>query len=108
MGDREPPERLLQIEQGPHGLGIVGEVDLSNAAVFAQAVRARAAEGGDVVLDLSRCTLLSREGIEALTEAATSLGLDGRLVLRAPGDSVRRVLKLAGLARRPNVVVEPG
>jgi anti-anti-sigma factor len=108
VGDREPPERLLEIENGPHGLGIVGDVDLSNAAEFAQAVRARALEGGDVVLDLSRCTLLSIEALGVLIDTATRLGQDDRLILRGPGGIVRRVLELGGLGDRPNVVVEPG
>lgn len=107
MGDREPPERLLEIEPGPHGLGIVGDVDLSNAAEFAQAVRARALEGGDVILDLSRCTLLSSEAIGTLIDAATGLGQDGRLILRGPGTTLRRVLELGGLGEKQNVVVEP-
>jgi anti-anti-sigma factor len=107
LSDREPPERLLEIENSPHGLGIVGEVDLSNAAVFADAVRARALEGGEMVLDLSQCRLLSSEAIVALIEASTSLGQGGRLILRGPGETVRRVLELGGLGDRPNVVVEP-
>jgi anti-anti-sigma factor len=106
VSDREPPERLLEIEPGPEGLRIVGEVDLSNAAVFARAVRARALESDDVVLDLSRCTLLSSEAIGTLVDTATGLKANGQLILRAPGETVRRVLELSGLAERPNVVLE--
>ncbi|HEV3474156.1 MAG TPA: STAS domain-containing protein [Actinomycetota bacterium] len=107
MSDRQPPERLLEIEPGPNGLRILGDVDLSTAEVFAQAVRARALEGGDVILDLSGCTLLSSEAIGTLIDTATGLARDGRLVLRAPAETVRRVLELSGLAERPNVDVEP-
>jgi anti-anti-sigma factor len=107
LGDRDPPERLLEIENSPHGLRIVGEVDLSNAAVFADAVRTRALEGGEMMLDLSRCRLLSSEAIDALIAASASLGPDGRLILRGPSETVRRVLELGGLGDRPNVIVEP-
>ena len=103
--DRQEPARLLEIEHGPDGLRIVGEVDLSNVALFADAVRARAHAGGEVVLDLSRCTLLGSEALGHLVEAADTIGEKGRLVLRSPGEILRKVLELVGLADRPNVIL---
>ena len=96
---------VLEIEPIQDGLRIRGEVDLSNIERFSEQVRGAARPGQLLVLDLSQCDYLGSEGIGVLIEAWKQVRDGGRLVLRSPGPTMRRVLDLAGLGKFPELVI---
>ena len=95
---------LLEIETIEGGLRIRGEVDLSNIDRFSTEVHAAARPGAELVLDLSECRYLGSEGIGVLIQAWKVVREgEGRLVLRSPGATLRRVLELAGFEKFPHL-----
>ena len=96
---------VLEIEPIQDGLRIRGEVDLSNIERFSKQVHDAARPGRLLVLDLSQCDYLGSEGIGVLIEAWRQVRDGGRLVLRSPGPTMRRVLELAGLGKVPDIVI---
>ena len=96
------------IEPITDGLRIRGEVDLSNIERFSAEVRGAASPGEVLILDLSECHYLGSEGIGTLIEAWKVVRDGGRLVLRSPLPTMRRVLELAGLTKFPSVEMTNG
>jgi anti-anti-sigma factor len=86
---------------------VSGQVDLSNADRFREAVMAGARGATELTLDLEDCTYMGSEGIGVLIEAVKELG-DGRLVLKSPSGILLKVLDIAGLSKLPNVDISPG
>ena len=101
--DDPPSSSHLEIEPIDGGLRVVGEVDLSNIERFSDAVLGAARPGEELVVDLAGCEYLGSEGIGVLIEAWKVVREDGRLILRSPGRTMRRVLELAGLGTFPNL-----
>jgi anti-sigma B factor antagonist len=99
---------FLEIEPIQDGLRITGEVDLSNIERFSQEVGEAARPGQLLVLDLSECDYLGSEAIGVLIEAWKQVRDGGRLVLRSPRPTMRRVLDLAGLGKFPDVEISDG
>ena len=87
---------LLQVErvEDPRGFRLVGELDASNVGVLSDALGRELDKGGDLTLDLSGLAFMDSSGIQALIRAAQGLAGDGKLILRQPGDLVRRILSL--------------
>lgn len=72
-----------------------GEIDMSNAGTFTEALRALADVGErEVVLDLASVTFIDSTGIRALLDGHRS-GLELRLIAASP--VVDRILDLAGI-----------
>jgi anti-sigma B factor antagonist len=94
---------LLDIERIDGGLAIRGEVDLSNIDRFSQEVHGAARPGIELIVDLSECRYMGSEGIGVLIQAWKVVRDGGRLVLRAPTPTLRRVLEMAGLEKFPQV-----
>ncbi|MGH2684121.1 MAG: STAS domain-containing protein [Actinomycetota bacterium] len=103
MSNEATDPAVLEIEPIEDGLRITGEVDLSNIERFSEEVRGAAHPGRLLVLDLSRCDYLGSEAIGVLIEAWKQVRDGGRLVLRSPRPTMRRVLELAGLGKFPDV-----
>ena len=103
----EPTGSILSIDSIDGGLRISGQVDLSNADTFRNAVLAAAGGTPKLALDLTDCSYMGSEGIGVLIEAVKALG-QGRLVLRAPSGILLKVLDVAGLSKLPNVEISPG
>jgi anti-sigma B factor antagonist len=102
--DRSDSEKLLEIDRIDGGLRIRGEVDLSNVERFAQEVHGAARPGTELLIDLSECEYMGSEGIGVLIQAWKIVRDDGgKLVLRSPNTTLRRVLVLAGLEKFPQV-----
>jgi anti-sigma B factor antagonist len=99
-----PPLEIERIES-PRALRVIGEVDLSNVATLAQAVKTEIDQTGSVTMDLAGCTYIGSEGIGVLIEAWNRVKEGGQIVLRSPTGMVRRVLELAGIERFPGVDV---
>lgn len=79
----------------PWGLGVVGEVDLSNRPAFLQALRARAAARLEVHLDLRDLRFIDAGSLGAVGEIAAGLPDGGRLVLVPLRPRVRRLVELS-------------
>ncbi len=98
---------LLQVErvEDPRGFRLVGELDASNVGVLSDALTRELDKGGDLTLDLAGLAFMDSSGIQALIRAAQQLSGQGRLILRSPGDLVRRILSLIPMDKLANVEV---
>lgn len=107
--DESSDADLLQIETIDGGLRIRGEIDLSNIDRFSTEVHAAARPGTELVLDLTECHYLGSEGIGVLIQAWKVVREgDGRLILRSPGPTLRKVLELAGFEKFPQLDMGKG
>ena len=84
---------------GAPGFAISGELDLSTATQFTEAVeRAVWANAGDFVLDVSELEFVDSTGLGALLRARALLAREDRvLAVLLPKGPVRRTLDLAGM-----------
>src|SRR4051794_2948197 len=74
---------------------LVGEVDLVDKQKLDDCL---ASLTGTVIVDLQAVTFLGSTGIRAFVVAQKRLCADGgKLLLRSPGDHIRRVLEITGL-----------
>jgi anti-anti-sigma factor len=98
---------LLQVEkvEDPRGFRLVGELDASNVGVLSDALSREIGKGGDLTLDLGGLAFMDSSGIQVLIKAAQGLAPDSRLVLRSPGDLVRRILSLVPMDKMANVEI---
>lgn len=80
---------------------LAGEIDVASIEALEAAITATeqdAAEGADVVLDMTEVTFLDSSGLRVLVTANDRLDTAGsRLVIRRPPASVLRVLEITGL-----------
>jgi len=99
---------LLTVErtEQPRGFRLVGELDASNVGMLGGALDREVAQGGDLTLDLGGLAFMDSSGIQVLIKAAQDLGAQGRLILRSPGDLVRRILSLIPMEKLENVQIE--
>jgi anti-anti-sigma factor len=81
---------------------LAGELDLASAdALEEELVRVEATDAATIVLDLADLSFLDSSGIRLLIAASGRSRADsGRLVIRRPPESVRRVLRVAGVDDR--------
>jgi anti-anti-sigma factor len=98
---------LLQVERvdDPRGFRLVGELDASNVGVLSDALTREVDRGGDVTLDLAGLAFMDSSGIQVLIRAAQGLAGSGKLILRQPGDLVRRILSLIPMDKLANVEI---
>jgi anti-anti-sigma factor len=92
---------------GPRVYRLIGDLDASNVGDVDAVLEADLPSDDDLTLDLSELTFVDSMGISLLVATAGKLGR-GRLILRSPDSSVRRILELVQLDQRPNVMVAPG
>ncbi|MFD0263979.1 STAS domain-containing protein [Kitasatospora indigofera] len=78
-----------------------GDIDLDTAPALHRRLEAALREHRDVVLDLSQVTFMDCAGLGTLLDARGQADRHGgRLVLRAVGTDVLRLLRLTGLEGR--------
>lgn len=99
---------LLEITRENGTIKLVGELDMSNAAEFARQVADGLGDGQDVVFDCRDLRFIDSTGMAALVEISRTLGDSGSLVLRAPGHSLRKAVRVLGLDRLPNLQLDTG
>jgi anti-sigma B factor antagonist len=85
----------LEITSTDEGFRLVGELDMATADDLSQLLRAAAANGEPVVLDLSRVTFMDSSGLRALLEGAELSRGSGSLVIVRPSAQVRRLLDIS-------------
>jgi anti-anti-sigma factor len=88
-------------------LYLEGEFDLEAEEAAVEALRGRAHDENDVVIDVSRLTFMDSTGIRVLQTLATGPGA-ARVVVRSPRRGVQKVLELVGVAKRPPIAVGEG
>jgi anti-anti-sigma factor len=89
------------------GVALTGTLDLSTEPEARAAVEPLLRPGGSITIDLRKMVFMDSTGLNLLIRALDVIGDDGRLTLRVSPGIVRKVLEVAGLADRPNVVVLP-
>jgi anti-anti-sigma factor len=95
-------------EVSPRGavLHVFGDVDLTTATLFEEAI-GEAAGDGSLVVNLAKCRYLDTSGLTVLVRERKRLGARLRLLVR-PASSVFRVMQVAGLDRVFTMVTELG
>ena len=98
---------LLTVERThqPRGFRLVGELDASNVGMLSDALYREVGQGGDLTLDLGGLAFMDSSGIQVLIKTAQDLSDNGRLILRSPGDLVRRILSLIPMDKLANVEI---
>jgi anti-anti-sigma factor len=91
--------------EDPRGFRLVGELDASNVGILSDALSKEMERGGDLALDLAGLAFMDSSGIQALIKTAQELAPRNKLVLRSPGDLVRRILSLIPMTKLANVEI---
>jgi anti-anti-sigma regulatory factor len=104
-GRERPP--TLQVLDTHRGLRLIGEADLATRGLLDDALRRAAGHTeSDLVVDLSALEFADLSAVESLVRAASALGPGRRLVVRAAGPAVRRVVDLLGWGRGDALIVD--
>jgi len=90
---------------GPRVVRFIGELDASNVGDVDALLEEELLGEGDFTVDLSELTFVDSMGVGLLATASEKLADRGNLILLSPDHSVRRVLELVQLHRRPNVKI---
>jgi anti-anti-sigma factor len=88
---------------GPRLFRLIGELDASNVGDVEALLGEEIPGEGDLTIDLSELTFVDSMGVALLATSAGRLEGRGNLILHSPDHSVRSVLDLVQLHRRPNV-----
>ena len=98
--ETDQPLKIVTHDEGDERvLSLSGELDPHTAPVLsAELDDAIAAGTSTVVLELSGLGFVDSSGLRVIIAANTELGeRGGRLVLRSPSETVRRLLEITGL-----------
>lgn len=98
----------LEITPTDEGFRLEGELDMATADDLSQLLRAAAADGGPVLLDLSGISFMDSSGLRVLLEAAELIRGSGSLVIVHPSAQVRRLLEISIPGGAPGLEVRPG
>lgn len=103
-------ESQLRTHSLGDGLALSGEVDLSNADVFAEVLRAAVRTGSDVLwLDLATLHFVDAAACRQLVEATADFrDSGGRVLLVAAQPGVKRTMRLLGVHELPGVTIVGG
>jgi anti-sigma B factor antagonist len=98
--DLDQPLRIVASRQGDTAtFALAGELDPHTAPMLADELDDAIGAGATtVVLQLAELTFIDSSGLRVVISAHRRLDEgDGRLVLRTPSDTVRRLLEITGL-----------
>jgi anti-anti-sigma factor len=95
---------VIPLENGSPGFRLVGELDMSTAPVFAEAL-AQVDPDVPLTLDLSELTFIDSTGVQAIF--AHALSADRKLVLDSPSPEIVRTLEILGIAGHSQLDVRP-
>ena len=96
----------IEKTEGPRRFQLAGELDLAGEPTLTEALGEEIGRDGDLTLELSALTFIDSVGVQTLIKAAEDLKERGRLILQAPGNTVRRVFELMRLDTVPNLQVD--
>ena len=82
----------------PPVISLSGELDPHTAPLLQREIDSVISDGSDLVLDLSQLAFVDSSGLRVLISAQQQLAdHGGTLVVRAPSETVRRLLEITGL-----------
>ncbi len=84
---------------------LFGELDASTTDELRTVLEPITQTQGDIEVDCSELAFMDSSGLHFLLGAAQALGSDGRMIVRNPTSTVRRVLSLSGVERTGGIVV---
>jgi anti-anti-sigma factor len=99
----------LSLVPAADGMAVSGEVDANTWAPFSNALRGlaeRAADGREVVLDLTGLSFIDGHGAGLLARTARALGPSRRLVLHGAPPTLLRIAEILQLDREPGLRIE--
>jgi anti-anti-sigma regulatory factor len=85
----------------PRGLRLKGELDGARHTVFAEALRAVTAQGGDVHLNVAELRFVDLGALNMMAGVAMHLATRGRLILDDPSPDLTEVVQLVGVRMLP-------
>jgi anti-anti-sigma factor len=89
-------------------LGVTGEVDLSTALEFRDAVHWAIARRDQLEVDLTHTTFMDGSGLTVLIEAYHRLGCQPQaIVIKSPGRRIQRLLDASGVSSLFLIADEP-
>ena len=84
---------------------LFGELDASTTDDLKTVIEPIIQTQGDIEVDCAELTFMDSSGLHVLLGAAQALGSEGRVIVRNPTSTVRRVLSLSGVERGGGIVV---
>jgi ABC-type transporter Mla MlaB component len=90
------PLATITPSRDPWGLRVDGELDVSNAAALGRALRARAAAGGSLAIDMANVGFVDLEAALVLYGVATELAAGEELRVRRAPSTLRRLVQIMG------------
>ncbi len=98
------PDLWIEFSSGEATLKLVGELDMSNTDRFREAIHAALSPEG-VVMDLSELRFMDSAGLQVILGLTDKLE-SGSVVIRNPIPAVRKLFRITGVDRMPNLVIE--
>ncbi len=92
-------------QAGQRTLRVVGSVDHHTVDQFAEALRDACARPGDLRVDMGDLEFIDLAGLRILARTAESLDAGRRLLITGLAPMLCRVIRIAGLARSPALVL---
>jgi anti-sigma B factor antagonist len=91
--------RVASIADQAVRVEVEGELDLTTASSFREAIRQQISQGRSVVLDFSKTEFMDSSGLNALIQAIHDSGNDGTelAVTSDLPDQVRRLFQMTGI-----------
>ncbi|MFB9833460.1 MEDS domain-containing protein [Actinoallomurus acaciae] len=101
--DPEFDDGVLTITRmfAPRGLRLTGELDGARHTVFAEALRAVTAQGGDIHLNLRDLRFIDLGALNMMAGAAIRMASRGSLILDEPPPDLTQVVRLVGGPMHP-------
>jgi anti-anti-sigma factor len=94
----------IAVDENARSARLQGELDLSTIEVLASSLAPTVAARGDLTLDMGEVGFIDSTGLHALLGIADALDPDGRLILRRPRRGLRRLIEIAGIEDRFELV----
>ena len=90
----------VEVDEGERLAWLRGELDLSTVEILASSLASMIAARGDLTLDVGEVTFVDSTGLHGLLGIAEVIGPEGRVLLRRPRPSLRRLIEIAGIDER--------
>ncbi len=94
----------VDIDEDARRAVLRGELDLSSVEMLTCAVRPLVARGGDLEIDMDAVRFVDSTGLQGLLSLAEMLGPDGRVTIVRARRGLCRLLDIAGLGGRFELV----
>ena len=89
-----------EVDEGERLASLRGELDLSTVEILASSLASMIAQRGHLTLDMGEVSFVDSTGLHGLLGIAEVVGPEGRVLLRRPRRSLRRMIEIAGIQDR--------